>query len=105
MADRPFRPATRRRLGGPLHRQLADRSQDAPRAALRPFIRTRCLDRIVRAISQPFGWLFPAPGYVSYVLLTRLPLSTLDVIADTPLDLHVLCTLPALILSQDQTLH
>ena len=39
------------------------------------------------------------------MLLTRLPLS-IHCIATTnaPLDLHVLCTLPALTLSQDQTL-
>ena len=38
----------------------------------------------------------------SNVLRTRLPLVC---IATDPFDLHVLCTPPALILSQDQTLH
>ena len=55
---------------------------------------------------MPFGMLSPAQGQVSYVLLTRLPLGTDRIAtADTPFDLHVLCTLPALTLSQDQTLH
>ncbi len=57
-------------------------------------------------ISNPLELLFPARGQVSYVLLTRLPLSIRRIATpDTPFDLHVLCTLPALTLSQDQTLH
>ena len=51
-------------------------------------------------ISTPFGMLSPAEGQVSYVLRTRSPLGLA-----TPLDLHVLGTPPAFILSQDQTLH
>ena len=41
-------------------------------------------------------------GQVAYVLLTRSPLKR---IAPLPIDLHVLGTPPAFILSQDQTLH
>ena len=41
-------------------------------------------------------------GQVAYVLLTRSPLSR---IAPLSIDLHVLGTPPAFILSQDQTLH
>ena len=32
MADHPLKPATDRRLGGPLHRQLANQMQAHPRA-------------------------------------------------------------------------
>jgi hypothetical protein len=39
---------------------------------------------------------------MTHVLLTRAPLTSL---ATGPLDLHVLGTPPAFVLSQDQTLH
>ena len=50
-------------------------------------------------ISCRFQQLSPAEGQVSYVLRTRSPLSIA-----APVDLHVLGTPPAFILSQDQTL-
>jgi hypothetical protein len=53
-------------------------------------------------ISIPFGRLFRAPGQITHVLLTRAPLySSLRTFS---LDLHVLGTPPAFVLSQDQTL-
>jgi hypothetical protein len=53
-------------------------------------------------ISTPFGELFRAPGQITHVLLTRAPLySSLRTFS---LDLHVLGTPPAFVLSQDQTL-
>jgi hypothetical protein len=57
----------------------------------------------VWGISCRFQQLSPAPGQVSYVLLTRLPLSARPK-SSFPFDLHVLGTPPAFILSQDQTL-
>ena len=38
--------------------------------------RTSMYEAIVCGISSPFGELFPTLGQVTYVLLTRLPLST-----------------------------
>jgi hypothetical protein len=53
-------------------------------------------------ISTPFGELFRAPGQITHVFLTRAPLySPLRAFS---LDLHVLGTPPAFVLSQDQTL-
>ena len=54
-------------------------------------------------ISHPFGQLFPTSGQVTYALLSRPPL-TIRANPDRPFDLHVSCTPPAFILSQDQTL-
>ena len=53
-------------------------------------------------ISTPFGELFRTSGQIIHVLLTRAPLySPLRAFS---LDLHVLGTPPAFVLSQDQTL-
>jgi len=53
-------------------------------------------------ISTPFGELFRTSGQITHVLLTRAPLySPLRAFS---LDLHVLGTPPAFVLSQDQTL-
>ncbi len=54
-------------------------------------------------ISPRFRGLSPAPGQISYVLLTRAPLSAQPK-SGFPFDLHVLGTPPAFILSQDRTL-
>ena len=50
-------------------------------------------------ISSAFAELSQCKGQVSYVFLTRAPLTPKG-----PFDLHVLGTPPAFILSQDQTL-
>src|SRR5690606_36496730 len=60
-------------------------------------------------ISPPFGELSPTGGQVAYALLTRPPLAFKLVRPKasklkSPLDLHVLGTPPAFVLSQDQTL-
>ena len=53
-------------------------------------------------ISFPFGRLFRTSGQITHVLRTRAPLySPLRAFS---LDLHVLGTPPAFVLSQDQTL-
>ena len=53
-------------------------------------------------ITHHFWWLSPAPGQIAHVFLTRPPR---DRPRAAPFDLHALGTPPALILSQDQTLH
>ena len=54
-------------------------------------------------ISTSFPVLFPSRGKVAHALLTRPPLEHLPKHL-SPLDLHVLSTPPAFVLSQDQTL-
>jgi hypothetical protein len=58
----------------------------------------------LRGFSTGFPVLSPSTRQVSYVFLTRPPLSALPK-EYLPFDLHVLGTPPAFILSQDQTLH
>ena len=60
-------------------------------------------------IRTPFGILSPCRGQVAHALLTRPPLKHIPFHPKTsgnmsPLDLHVLGTPPAFVLSQDQTL-
>ncbi len=57
-------------------------------------------DDVISGISPGFPELFQSLGQVAHVLLTRSPLG-----ASSSLDLHVLSTPPAFVLSQDQTLH
>lgn len=69
--DRPLRPGTRRRLGEPLPRQLADRPRANPLAAAEAtftFAGPSC-------INPPFGGLFTTKGHVTHVLRTRAPLT------------------------------
>ena len=57
---------------------------------------------VLSGISTPFGELFRSPGQITHVLRTRAPLYSS--LRTFPLDLHVLGTPPAFVLSQDQTL-
>ena len=94
MADHPLRPATDRRLGGPLPRQQANRTRANPSAInLSP----ESLPG-VSGISSSFLKLFRTKGYVPtrYSPVCRSPRGALD--------LHVLSLPPAFVLSQDQTL-
>ena len=60
---------------------------------------------VLCGISTPFGVLFPCLGKVAHALLARPPLKQLIAsYSQSPLDLHVLGTPPAFVLSQDQTL-
>jgi hypothetical protein len=61
---------------------------------------------VLSGISSPFELLSQSLGQVTHVLLTRSPLSHLIQQAElnASLDLHVLSTPPAFVLSQDQTL-
>jgi hypothetical protein len=58
---------------------------------------------VLSGISQGFPWLSQTLRQITHVLLTRAPLVSIpkDLL---PLDLHVLGTPPAFVLSQDQTL-
>jgi hypothetical protein len=59
---------------------------------------------VASGISHPFKQLSQSRGQITHVLLTRSPLEYPPKGA-FPLDLHVLSTPPAFVLSQDQTLH
>jgi hypothetical protein len=99
--DRPLRPGIRRSLGGPLPRQLADRTRTNPPAAA---CATFTLARLW-GINPSFPGLSPTEGHVIHVLLTRAPLCRSSIATQTtPCDLHVLNTPPAFVLSQNQTL-
>jgi hypothetical protein len=104
VAGRPLRPATRRRLGGPLPHQQADR----PRAHPGPSE----LSRRDHAIAPEYPVLAQVslgyPGVrgrlpTCYSPVRRSPLRRVT-LQRFPLDLHVLGTPPAFVLSQDQTL-
>ena len=103
MAGRPLRPATDHRLGRPLPHQLANRPQAPPKARPKRFPHqpspaTRAyaeLPRVSRGYPPPRGRLPTCSSPVRHVSRPKA----------TPFDLHALGTPPALILSQDQTLH
>ena len=60
---------------------------------------------VLCGISAPFGALSPCVGQVAHALLTRPPLKPGPIAGpQSPLDLHVLGTPPAFVLSQNQTL-
>ena len=74
MAGRALTPATRRRLGGPLPHQQADRPRGHPVAADH-FLVAPCGAARISGISHSFPWLFRSTGQVPHVLLTRSPVS------------------------------
>ena len=95
-----------RRLGGPLPHQLPNQTRAHP---IPPVFHTEpCGSVRLCGISSRFQLLSPGMGQVTHALLTRPPLSQLRFIRriflTASLDLHVLSTPPAFILSQDQTL-
>ena len=102
------------RLGKPLPYQLANAPQVHPRVIAKAIFQAKAMWLLLLCgISICFQMLSPAPGQVTYVLLTRPPLtgdpSVNQVQAPSiswasAYDLHVLGTPPAFILSQDQTL-
>jgi hypothetical protein len=104
VAGRPLRPATRRRLGRPLPHQQADR----PRAHPRPSE----LSSADHAAGREYPVLAPVSrGYprvwgrlpTCYAPVRRSPTTGIAT-GGCALDLHVLGTPPAFVLSQDQTL-
>ena len=103
MAGHPLRPATRQSLGRPLPHQQADRPRAHPPPE-KPFHQHTMQQLVASGISHPFKQLSQSRGQITHVLLTRSPLEYPPKGA-FPLDLHVLSTPPAFVLSQDQTLH
>ena len=73
VADRPLRPATRRRLGEPLPHQQADRPRANPAATAEAIFNLA----VPWGINPGFPGLSPAAGHVTHVLLTRAPLGNL----------------------------
>ena len=106
MAGHPLRPATRHSLGRPLPHQQADRprAHPPPQPPKRHFPPATMQQPVISGISHPFRQLSRSEGQITHVLLTRSPLEYPPKGA-FPLDLHVLSTPPAFVLSQDQTLH
>src|SRR6185436_1293810 len=101
VAGHPLRPATRRSLGGPLPHQQADR----PRAHPSP----PELSTTIRCLKWSYPVLAPVSGVYPDVkgrLLTCYSPVRRSCTPEgaLPLDLHVLSTPPAFVLSQDQTL-
>jgi hypothetical protein len=92
VADHPLRPATDRRLGGPLPRQQANRTQAALKAPFGFGPRPPC------GISPSFPGLSPTSRHIPtrFSPVRRSPRGARD--------LHVLGVPPAFALSQDQTL-
>ena len=103
VADHPLRSATDHRLGRPLPHQQANRTQ-APRSATPKGLSfTTPLGSEAHAELPPVSGSYPPPNgrlptWSSPVRHGRAP-------KDPSFDLHALGTPPALILSQDQTLH
>ena len=96
LADHPLRPAKDRRLGEPLPHQQANLTQAVPKAHKALIRRSHAvLDTISGAYPSVWGTFLR----VTQPSAARVPRRAL------PLDLHVLGTPPAFILSQDQTLH
>ena len=108
MAVHPLRPATDRRLGGPLPLQLANQTRGHLSAHKALMSRSCGLDMLC-GISSRFQPLSPTERQVPHALLTRSPLSSKSrrpkpLFNRFSFDLHVLGTPPAFVLSQDQTL-
>ncbi len=103
MADRPLRPATDHRLGRPLPHQLTNRPQPPPPAAPKDLCFPTPLDREDHTELPRVSAGYPLP--VGRLATCSSPVRHVSPPKRTPFDLHALGTPPALILSQDQTLH
>lgn len=106
MADHPLRSATHRRLGEPLPHQPANAPQAHPSTAPKaPFNFPTCVRKdhpVLATVSRGYpGLMGRLPTCYSPVRRSGLRSKLLN----PALDLHVLGTPPAFILSQDQTLH
>ena len=108
MADQSLNPATHRGLGRPLPHQLSNQTQAHPQPInLWQTLHVKCLYYgVLIIVSNGYP---PAEGRLPtrYSPVRRFPLlqSTEVSIMSFSLDLHVLGTPPAFILSQDQTLN
>ena len=105
MAVHPLRPATDRRFGGPLPRQLANQTRTHP-VPMNLFTlgeAPSCAYAVLPAVSSCYP---PVRGRLStrYSPVRHYDIFQTEIIYISPFDLHVLGTPPAFILSQDQTL-
>ena len=75
MAVHPLRPAMHHRLGGPLPHQLANAAQIHPQAMCPIFNNMKMPSYYLSGISNRFQSLSQSWRQVTYVLLTRSPLS------------------------------
>ena len=74
MAVHPLRPATDRRLGGPLPRQLANQTRTHP-IPLINLTSESCDSKVSCGFNPGFPRLFLCIGQIVHALLTRPPLS------------------------------
>ena len=77
--------------------------REHPLYRIAPLTPARCRAVVLCGISKCFHLLSPCTGQLVHALLTRPPLETEPKLRSS-LDLHVLGTPPAFVLSQDQTL-
>ena len=106
MADHPLRPATDRRLGGPLPHLLANRTRTPP-SATGPKVPIFHLSTAVNkqyAVLARLSAGYPPLRGRSFTRYSPVRHSTQYPKVPFSFDLHVLSTPPAFILSQDQTL-
>ena len=73
MTDHPLKPVKRHSLGEPLPHQQADTVQADPRA-INISLANLCFKGIW-GVSSRFQLLSPSLGHITYILLTRAPLS------------------------------
>ena len=108
MADHPLRSATDRRLGEPLPHQPANQTQAHPLPInlwLYFHVNVKRYEVLITVSSGYPSARGRLPTRYSPVRRFPLPLSSEESIRSFSLDLHVLGTPPAFILSQDQTLN
>ena len=107
MAVQPLSPATDRRLGGPLPRQLANQTR-GHLTAINLWQQNHAISlhhAVLAVVSNRYsplqGRFLTRYSPVRHLIL-RIPAEAF--LLKTPFDLHVLGTPPAFVLSQDQTL-
>ena len=108
MAGRPLRPATDRRFGGPLPRQLANQTRvhPIPPEFFTPYHAVLCAYAVLAVVSNcypPVQGRLPTRYSPVRHSVTKVFIPKKSVLSAS-FDLHVLGTPPAFILSQDQTL-
>jgi hypothetical protein len=92
-------------VGRYLTNKLMERGLIPKRQVAPPLTAKRCRLAVLSGIRPPFEGVSRFQGQIVHVLLTRSPLYSSNRNRTFSLDLHVLGTPPAFVLSQDQTLH
>ena len=108
MAGQPLSPATDRRLGGPLPRQLANQTR-GHLEAINLWHKDHATPMLHAVLAVVSNCCPPLQGrfLTRYSPVRHFPLLPLseNSFSRFSFDLHVLSTPPAFVLSQDQTLH